>query len=72
LSKKKKLKLHMFKMIWDTKGCTESHKDLSEAVRKDTGTMERYWNITERVSAAHIIKVTLNNREAVFSVRRLI
>jgi hypothetical protein len=25
-----KLKMHMFKMFWDTIGCTEKHKDLSE------------------------------------------
>jgi hypothetical protein len=43
----KKLKMHIFKMFWDSIRFTEKHKDLSEGARKDIGDMERYWNITE-------------------------
>jgi hypothetical protein len=44
-----KLKMHIFKMFWDTIRCTEDHKDLSERAREDMGDMERYWDITEGV-----------------------
>jgi hypothetical protein len=44
-----KLKMHIFKMLWDTIGYTEKHKDLSEGSREDMGDMERYWVITEGV-----------------------
>jgi hypothetical protein len=36
-----KLKMHIFKMFWDTIGCTEKYRDLSEVSRKDMGDMER-------------------------------
>jgi hypothetical protein len=36
-------------MFWDTMGCPEKHKDLSEGAREDMGYMERYWYITEGV-----------------------
>jgi hypothetical protein len=32
-----KLKMHIFKMFWDTIRCTEKHKDLSEGARVDMG-----------------------------------
>jgi hypothetical protein len=35
----KKLKMHIFKMFWDTIRCTEKHKDLSEEARVDMGDM---------------------------------
>jgi hypothetical protein len=44
-----KLKMHTFKMFWDTIGCTEKHRDLSEGAREDMGDMDRYWDITEGV-----------------------
>jgi hypothetical protein len=43
------LKMHIFKMFWDTIRCTEKHKDLSEGAREDMGDMERYWDIKEGV-----------------------
>jgi hypothetical protein len=44
-----KLKMHIFKMFWDTIGCTEKHKDSSEAAKEDMGDIKRYWDITEGV-----------------------
>jgi hypothetical protein len=44
-----KLKMHIFKMFWDTIGCTEKDRDLSEGARKYMGDMERYWDIAEGV-----------------------
>jgi hypothetical protein len=44
-----KLKMHIFKMFWDTIGCTEKHKDPSEAAKEDMGDIKRYWDITEGV-----------------------
>jgi hypothetical protein len=41
--------INIFKTFWDTIGCTEKHKDLSEGAREDMGDMERYWDITEGV-----------------------
>jgi hypothetical protein len=38
----------MFKMFWNTMGCTKRHKDLSEMVREDLGDMEGYWDTTVR------------------------
>jgi hypothetical protein len=35
-------------MFWDTMGCTERHKDLSEMFREDLGEMEGYWDTTVR------------------------
>jgi hypothetical protein len=40
--------LHMFKMFWNTMGCTKRPKDLSEMVREDLGDMEGYWDTTVR------------------------
>jgi hypothetical protein len=44
-----KLKMHTLKMFWDTMGCTEKHRDLSEGAREDMGDIERYWDIRESV-----------------------
>jgi hypothetical protein len=44
-----KLKMHIFKMFWDTIRCIENFKDLSEGAREDMWHMERYWDITEGV-----------------------
>jgi NDP-sugar pyrophosphorylase family protein len=49
LGANQKLKMHTFKMFWDTMGCPKRHKDLSERVKEDMGNMERYWDITEEV-----------------------
>jgi hypothetical protein len=37
-----KLKMHIFKIFWETTGCTKRHKDLSEGAREDMGDMKRY------------------------------
>jgi hypothetical protein len=39
-------KMHIFKMFWDTMGCIEKHRDLSEGAREDIGDMERDWSVT--------------------------
>jgi hypothetical protein len=44
-----KLKIHIFKMFWDTIRCTEKHKDLSEGSREDMGDMEKYRDIMNGV-----------------------
>jgi hypothetical protein len=44
-----KLKIHIFKMFWDTIRCTKKHMDLSEDAIEDMGDMERYRDITEGV-----------------------
>jgi hypothetical protein len=44
-----KLKIHIFKMFWDTIRCTEKHMDISEEAIEDMGNMERYRDITEGV-----------------------
>jgi hypothetical protein len=44
-----KLKMHILEMFWDTIGCTEKHRDLSEGAREDMGDMEKYWDIREGV-----------------------
>jgi hypothetical protein len=44
-----KLKMHIFKMFWDTMWCTEKNKNLSEGSREDMGDMEGYWDLTEGV-----------------------
>jgi hypothetical protein len=36
-----KLKMHIFKMFWDTIGCTEKHMDFSEGARENMRDMER-------------------------------
>jgi hypothetical protein len=42
------MKLYILKILWDTMGCPERHKDLFEMVREDLGDMEGYWDTTER------------------------
>jgi hypothetical protein len=44
-----KLKMHIFKMFWDTMWCTEKHKNFSEGSRENMGDMEGYWDFTEGV-----------------------
>jgi hypothetical protein len=44
-----KLKMHTFKMFWDTMWCTEKHKNFSEGSRENMGNMEGYWDFTEDV-----------------------
>jgi hypothetical protein len=44
-------------MFWDTIGCTEKHKDISERAREDMGDMERYWAITE------VVRDIIRNKE---------
>jgi hypothetical protein len=36
-----------FKMFWETMGCPEKYRDLSEVAREDFRGMERYWDIME-------------------------
>jgi hypothetical protein len=46
----KKQKLRNFKMLWDTTGCTEWHRDLPEMAREDLAWRTwGYWDITEGV-----------------------
>jgi hypothetical protein len=44
-----KLKMHIFKMFWDTMWCKEKHKNFSEGSRENMGDMEGYWDFTEGV-----------------------
>jgi hypothetical protein len=53
-----KLKMHIFKMFWDTIRCKEKHKDLSEGGREDMGDMERYWDLKEGA------RVIMGNKES--------
>jgi hypothetical protein len=41
--------MHIFKMVWDTMGCTKRPKNLSKEAREDMGDMKRYWDIMEGV-----------------------
>jgi hypothetical protein len=49
--------MHILKIFWDTMGCAEKHRDLSEGAREGMGDIERYWDITKGV------RVVMENKE---------
>jgi hypothetical protein len=44
--------MHTFKMFWNTIGCKEKHRDLSEGPREDMGDKERVWAMCQKLKTA--------------------